>query len=426
MCSCRDADYAIRDLCNVQVTPGRLMEAWAALQPDVITLLTDELPAVVGNNRRAAAGRRSMRWLDACLRTAADTPELREASCLVRCIAVSATYLIWRTGCVRRLGHIIGVSRPNAFYGWLNLEPVHRQALKGAMTLQPACLLVLATKSLPCAMVKLTGNEVRGQVPVGGSAKLDDRKRWAAAVAERCADEVRSHALSCSRTFCAQAHGRTHGHSSVFMSSMSALLTFVILIASRDTTEIRHDINGAQARVLGFVIGGFGTGETADERRDMLSASLAPLPPAALRMAAGISTPHQVQSSVLSGARCLAIYAGREGPAVPQHQQVSWSGQGRGVKCLRVHDDIAWHCLRVAGVGCCGARHRPARHGVCNGDGRGRACPRLPTAPFRGAVAHSGIAFRCARRQTCRRTCRRCISAAAAAIRCGNRRRSRD
>ena len=29
------------------------------------------------------------------------------------------------------------------------------------------------------------------QVPVGGSAKLDDRKQWAAAVAERCADEVR-------------------------------------------------------------------------------------------------------------------------------------------------------------------------------------------------------------------------------------------
>ena len=67
----------------MQVTPGRLLEAWAALQPDVMTLLTDELPAVAGGNRRKAAGQRSMRWLDACLRGAAEAPALRDISCLV-------------------------------------------------------------------------------------------------------------------------------------------------------------------------------------------------------------------------------------------------------------------------------------------------------------------------------------------------------
>ena len=66
------------------MTPARLLEAWAALQPDVVTLLTDELPAVAGGNRRKAAGLRSMRWLDACLRGAAETPALRDISCLVR------------------------------------------------------------------------------------------------------------------------------------------------------------------------------------------------------------------------------------------------------------------------------------------------------------------------------------------------------
>lgn len=50
-----------------------------------------------------------------------------------------------------------------------------------------------------------------------------------------------------------------------------------------------------QARVLGYVVGGFGTGEADEQRRGMLSASLAPLPPTALRMAAGLSTPHQVR-----------------------------------------------------------------------------------------------------------------------------------
>ena len=49
-----------------------------------MTLLSDELPAVAGGNRRKAAGQRSMRWLDACLRGAAETPALRDISCLVR------------------------------------------------------------------------------------------------------------------------------------------------------------------------------------------------------------------------------------------------------------------------------------------------------------------------------------------------------
>ena len=51
-----------------------------------------------------------------------------------------------------------------------------------------------------------------------------------------------------------------------------------------------------QAQVLGYVVGGFGTGEADEQRRGMLAASVSPLPPAALRMAAGISTPHQVRS----------------------------------------------------------------------------------------------------------------------------------
>ena len=46
--------------------------------------------------------------------------------------------------------------------------------------------------------------------------------------------------------------------------------------------------------MLGYVVGGFGTGEADEQRRGMLAASLAPLPSRALRMAAGLSTPHQV------------------------------------------------------------------------------------------------------------------------------------
>lgn len=49
-----------------------------------------------------------------------------------------------------------------------------------------------------------------------------------------------------------------------------------------------------QARVLGYVVGGFGTGEAAEDRRGMLAASVSALPLTALRMAAGLSTPHQV------------------------------------------------------------------------------------------------------------------------------------
>ena len=64
--------------------------------------------------------------------------------------------------------------------------------------------------------------------------------------------------------------------------------------------------------MLGFVIGGFGTGEAADQHPGMLAASLAPLPPAALRMAAGISTPHQVRGPLehvakISQARMRAV-----------------------------------------------------------------------------------------------------------------------
>ena len=81
----------------MQVTPSRLMEAWTALQPDVITLLTDELPAVAGNNRRATAERRSRRWLDACLRAAAETPALRATSCLVRVSVRVDNQRLWTT-----------------------------------------------------------------------------------------------------------------------------------------------------------------------------------------------------------------------------------------------------------------------------------------------------------------------------------------
>ena len=53
-------------------------------------------------------------------------------------------------------------------------------------------------------------------------------------------------------------------------------------------------VANVQGRVLGYVVGGFGTGEADEQRRGMLAASLAPLPSRALRMAAGLSTPHQV------------------------------------------------------------------------------------------------------------------------------------
>ena len=46
--------------------------------------------------------------------------------------------------------------------------------------------------------------------------------------------------------------------------------------------------------MLGYVVGGFGTGEAAEQRRGMLGASVSALPLAALRMAAGLSCPHQV------------------------------------------------------------------------------------------------------------------------------------
>ncbi len=56
--------------------------------------------------------------------------------------------------------------------------------------------------------------------------------------------------------------------------------------------------------MLGYVVGGFGTGEANEQRRGMLAASLAPLPPAALRMVAGISTPHQVRPLQLPWTCC--------------------------------------------------------------------------------------------------------------------------
>ena len=74
------------------------------------------------------------------------------------------------------------------------------------------------------------------QAPVGGSTCPGTRKRWAAAVVARCEGEP---------------------------------------------------------RVLGYCATGFGTGESEDEGRAMLAASVGELPQGALRMASGISTPHQ-------------------------------------------------------------------------------------------------------------------------------------
>lgn len=50
-----------------------------------------------------------------------------------------------------------------------------------------------------------------------------------------------------------------------------------------------------EPRVLGYCVAGFDTGESAEQQGPMLAASLGELPEAALRMASGISTPHQVR-----------------------------------------------------------------------------------------------------------------------------------
>ena len=76
------------------------------------------------------------------------------------------------------------------------------------------------------------------QAPVGGSCCPKERQRWAAATVARCAGEP---------------------------------------------------------RVLGYCMSGFGTGESEDQQRAMLASSLGELPQAALRMASGISTPHQAR-----------------------------------------------------------------------------------------------------------------------------------
>lgn len=76
------------------------------------------------------------------------------------------------------------------------------------------------------------------QVQVGGSSCVEARKRWAAAVVERCIEEP---------------------------------------------------------RVLGYCVAGFNTGESAEQQAPMLAASLGELPEAALRMASGVSAPHQVR-----------------------------------------------------------------------------------------------------------------------------------
>lgn len=48
-----------------------------------------------------------------------------------------------------------------------------------------------------------------------------------------------------------------------------------------------------EPRVLGYCATGFNTGESEEEGSAMLAASLGQLPQEALRMASGISTPHQ-------------------------------------------------------------------------------------------------------------------------------------
>ena len=74
------------------------------------------------------------------------------------------------------------------------------------------------------------------QVAVGGSSCLGDRRRWAAGAVARCADE---------------------------------------------------------RRVLGYCVAGLGTSESDGQQSEMIAASLEPVPTQALRMASGVSTPHQ-------------------------------------------------------------------------------------------------------------------------------------
>lgn len=78
-------------LSPAQVTPEQYMDVLAVLHLDVITLLSDELPAGAGGNRRRLAVQRSLRWLDTCLRDAAARPSLAATSCLVR----QSSGLLW-------------------------------------------------------------------------------------------------------------------------------------------------------------------------------------------------------------------------------------------------------------------------------------------------------------------------------------------
>lgn len=73
------------------MTPEQYLDVLAILQLDVFALLTDELPAGAGGNRRQVAARRSLRWLDECLRSAAARPALASTSCLVRHMGTSRT-----------------------------------------------------------------------------------------------------------------------------------------------------------------------------------------------------------------------------------------------------------------------------------------------------------------------------------------------
>ena len=66
------------------MSPEQYLDVLAILQLDIIALLTDELPAGAGGNRRRTGERRSLRWLDECLRSIAGRPALAATSCLVR------------------------------------------------------------------------------------------------------------------------------------------------------------------------------------------------------------------------------------------------------------------------------------------------------------------------------------------------------
>ena len=93
------------------------MDVLAVLHLDVITLLSDELSAGAGGNRRRLAVQRSLRWLDTCLRDAAARPALAATSCLVGLSSGLVWSLCHDSQAGQSLDHVLEVERSGGDYG---------------------------------------------------------------------------------------------------------------------------------------------------------------------------------------------------------------------------------------------------------------------------------------------------------------------